>query len=129
MSSEEREEYWKILMGLLTVLVLFSALLVDCSRLRLAISTMLMSLLAHLAWARRIIRGGGCCFFCCWLAVVVVESFVVVGSDGENFEMMVVAFGEIWVLDWIERWVIEWVDERVVASKGILFLGLGVWVR
>lgn len=111
MISEEREEYWKILMGT------FLVPLVDSPRFRLAISTMLMSLLAHLDWARRMIKGGGL-----MVAVVVEFSSFSLGScccRSENFEMMVVAFGAIWVLDWIERRVISWVEERVVSSKGI----------
>lgn len=80
------------------------------SRFRLAISTMLMSLLAHLDWARRTIRGG----------------FAVVSSAdescvAESFEMTFVAFAEIWVLDWMERRVISWVSERVESSKAIVW--------
>lgn len=41
-------------------------------------------------------------------------------SEGESFEMMFVAFGAIWVFDWIERRVISWVSERAVSSKAML---------
>lgn len=110
MISEEREEYWKILMLLLLSLV------GGDSRFRLAISTMLTSLLAHLGWARRMIRGG-----LAWSLVpasLVDEAFSCVA---ESFEMTFVAFAEIWVLDWIERRVMVWVSERAVSSNGILF--------
>ena len=67
------------------------------SRFRFAISTMLMSLLAHRDWARRMIRGG----FAFVSVSVLEESFSCV--VGESFEMTFVAFAEIWVLDWMER--------------------------
>lgn len=93
---------------------------------RLAISTMLMSLLAHLDWAWRITRGG--------LAGGVGVVAVIVGvlrSSGvevllvpvESLDITAVAREEIWVLDWIWRWVGVWVWARDFESKAIFCAG------
>ena len=103
------------------LLLLSPPLVVDGgdSRFRLAISTMLMSLLAHLDWARRMIRGG----FVLVSALLVAEESCCVA---ESFEMTFVAFAEIWVLDWMERRVMVWVSERVESSKAIFGSGVGL---